>query len=327
MFIASGVQLHWNLPRLNLDSIDLKILNMLARDGRMSYRSIGVAIGLTTKSVKSRVDKMLSSRVIDSFLTMVNPSIFGYNKTHVVALRKNKLNKELLERIGLVGVIGYRFEVLGGVMGFGICVKEDDQDKIQLLLDSLRPAVVGFIESRNYEVRDILTETDYAIIRELIKKPRMEILDISKATSISPKTIRRRMEKMAKNRVLQFSININPSAMKGQIVFFLSVRAEKQFYPRLLEKILGELHESVILSFNFAYQVDAIGLNLASDDVFKIEDVRARIESFVGVHEVNVFFPIKLSCPQEWIIRAIDNKLGKGGSANRFAQITLSKAR
>jgi hypothetical protein len=59
--------------------------------------------------------------------------------------------------------------------------------KIQMLLDSLRPAVVGLIESRNYEVPDILNKTDYAIIKELIKKPRIEVLDLSKTTSFSPK--------------------------------------------------------------------------------------------------------------------------------------------
>lgn len=125
---------------------------MLARNGRFSFRSISVAIGLTTKSVKSRVDKMLSYGVIDRFITVINPSIFGYSGTYVIALRKSKLNKELLERINLVGVIGYQFEVLGGVIGLGIGVKEEDEDKIQMLLDSLRPAIVGLIESRNHEV-------------------------------------------------------------------------------------------------------------------------------------------------------------------------------
>jgi DNA-binding Lrp family transcriptional regulator len=311
----------------NLDNTDLKILNILARNGRLSYRSIGAAIGLTTKSVKARIDKMLSSRIIDRFLTIINPSIFGYSGTYVIALRKRKLSKELLDRIRLVGVIGYRFEVLGGVIGLGIGIKEEEEEKIQILLDSLRPAIVGLIESRNYGVPDNLNRTDYAIIKELIKKPRMEVLDISKATSISTKTIRKRIEKMTTNRVLEFSINVNPSAMRGQIVFFLSVIAEKQFYPRLLERILGELQDNIILSFNFANQVNAIGLNLAIDDVFKIEEIRARIESFDGVQEANVFFPIKLKCPQEWIIRMIDHKLKRDTAAGRYAQITVTEAR
>jgi DNA-binding Lrp family transcriptional regulator len=298
---------------------------MLARNGRLSYRSIGLAIGLTTKSVKARVDKMVSSRIIDRFLTIINPSIFGFSGTYVVALKKRKLNKDLLERISLVGVIGYRFEVLGGVMGLGIGIKEEDEEKIQKVLDSLRPAIVGLIESRNYEVPDILSNSDYAIIKELIRNPRIEVLDIGKATSISPKTIRKRMEKMTRNRVLEFSINVDPSAMKGQIVFFFSVIAEKEFYPRLLERILSELHDNIILSFNLANQVNAIGLNLAVDDIFKIERIRARIESFDGVQEANVFFPIKLECPQEWVIKMIDHKLKKDLADRSYAQITVSE--
>jgi DNA-binding Lrp family transcriptional regulator len=314
------------LRRANLDSIDLKILNMLARNGRLSYRSIGVAISLTTKSVKSRVDKMLSSGVIDKFLAVVNPSIIGYKETYSIALRKTKLTQELIERISLVGDIQYKFEVLGGVVGFGIAVKEENEDKMQMLLNSLRPAIVGLIESRNYNVPDNLVKTDYGIIKALIKNPRMEILDIAKVTSTSSKTTQRRMEKMTKNRVLEFSINVNPAAMKGQIVFFLSVRAERQFYPRLLERIYHELHENIILSSNLSNQVDAIGLNLASDDVFKIEDIRSRIESFDGVQEANVFFPIKLEYPQEWIIKAIDHKLRKDTTTTgKFAQITEAR--
>jgi DNA-binding Lrp family transcriptional regulator len=310
----------------SLDNTDLKILNILARNGRLSYRSIGTTIGLTTKSVKSRVDKMIFSGVIDRFLTVVNPSIFGYSKTYTIALRKAKINKELLERVDLVGVIGYRFEVLGGVMGLGIGIKEEDEDRIQILLDSLRPAIVGLIESHNYEVPHHFIKTDYSIIKELIKKPRKEVLELAKAITLSPKTIKNRMEKMTKSRVLEFSININPSAMKGQIVFFLSVRAERQFYPKLLERIFGELHNNIILSFNLANQVDAIGVNLAIDDVFKIEDIRSRIESLEGVQEANVFFPIKLECPQEWIIRAIDHKLKKETLSQQSAKITVSKA-
>jgi DNA-binding Lrp family transcriptional regulator len=317
------------LVKANPDSIDLKILNMLARNGRLSYRGIGVAIGLTTKSVKLRVDKMLSSGVIDRFLTVVNPSIVGYKETYTIALSKTKLSQELIDRISLVGDIQYRFEVLGGVIGFGIAVKEENEEKIKLLLGSLQPAIVGLIESHNYNVTQDLTKIDYCIIKELIKKPRMDILDIAKATSSSPKTVQRRMEKMTKNRVLEFSINVNPASMKGQIVFFLSVTAGKQFYAALLERIYAELHENIISSSNLSNQVDAIGLNLVSEDVFKIERIRSRIESFDDVQQANIFIPIKLEYPQEWIINAIDRKLQKDTAAatGKITQINISKKR
>lgn len=303
----------------------MKILNILARNGRSSYRSIGVAIGLTTKSVKLSVDNMLSSGVIDRFLAVVNPSIIGYKKTYFIALWKNKISHEIIDRISLVGDIHYRFEVLGGVMGFGITAKEENEEKIQLLLGSLRSAFVGLIESRNYDVTQNLTKTDYCIIKELIKKPRMDMIDIAKATSSSPKTVQRRIEKMTKNRILEFSISVNPAAMKGHIVFFLSVTAEKQFYPKLLERIYTELYENVISSSNLSNQVDAIGLNLASEDIFKIEGIRSRINSFEGVQRADVFFPIKLEYLQEWIINAIDRKLQRDTATGKITQVNISK--
>jgi DNA-binding Lrp family transcriptional regulator len=65
------------LQKIILDGTDLKILNLLARNGRLSYRSIGHTVGLTTKTVKSRLDKMLAAKVIEKFLAKVNLSVIG----------------------------------------------------------------------------------------------------------------------------------------------------------------------------------------------------------------------------------------------------------
>jgi len=61
------------LEKADLDDIGLKFLNVLARIGRISYRSISLNIGLTTKIVKSRVDRMLEAKVIEKFLVKINP--------------------------------------------------------------------------------------------------------------------------------------------------------------------------------------------------------------------------------------------------------------
>ena len=64
-----------------------------------------------------------------------------------------------------------------------------------MLLDSLRPAIVGLIESRNYEVPDILNKTDYAIIKELIKKPRMEIRISQRQLHSLPKLLEKELRR------------------------------------------------------------------------------------------------------------------------------------
>jgi DNA-binding Lrp family transcriptional regulator len=249
------------LQKYSLDGADLKILNLLASNGRLSYRSIGLAVGLTTKSVKSRVDRMLAARVIERFLTRLNPSVIGYNLICAFALRKNKLTQELLNRINLIGDIQYQFEVMGGVIGFDIALREGTEDKIELLLNSLRPALVGQIQSRNRKVSYKLTQTDYTIMKQLIKNPRMEIGDIAAATAISPKTVRRRLDKMTRNHVLDFSILPSPDAMKGYVIFFLDVKIKNRgHHQHVLQKIYEELHEHFMpLSSDMSNQEDSIG--------------------------------------------------------------------
>ena len=301
------------LQKVSLDSTDLKILNLLAKNGRLSYRSIGLIIGMTTKSIKSRVDRMLAAKVIERFLAKVNPSVLGYKRIYALALRKNNLNQELLERFKLVGDIQYQFEVMGGALGFDIAVKEGTEDKIELLLSSLKPALLGVIRSQNREVSQKLTETDYTIIKQLIRNPRMEIRDIAAETSISPKTVHRRLDKMIRNHVLEFSIQPNPDAMKGYIVFFLDVKVkDSDHHQKVLQKIYEELDDHfMILSSDMSNQEDSIGLLLGSEDTIGIESIRSRIESFDEVQQANAFLPIKLACPQEWIVKAIDRRISK----------------
>jgi DNA-binding Lrp family transcriptional regulator len=77
--------------------------------------------------------------------------------------------------------------------------------------------LLSVIQSQNREVHHNLTQTDYAIMKQLIENSRMEIVDISAAISISPKTVHRRLDKMIRNHVIEFSIQPNPDAMKGYI--------------------------------------------------------------------------------------------------------------
>jgi DNA-binding Lrp family transcriptional regulator len=302
------------LPKLILDDIDLKILNSLGRNGRLSYRNIAYAIGLTTKSVKVRVDKMISGNVIEKFIALVNPSILGYNTICTFAIRKNKLSNELIDRIRLVGDIQYQFTVLGGAVGFSIAVREGSEEKIELLLKSLQHAILGVTirnSSSHPGVSKSLRVTDYHIIKQLVLNPRIEISEIGKKISVSPKTVRRRLERILKYRILEFTILPNPYAMKGQIVFFLEVKIEKGEYRILVEKIYGALHNNLVLSSMHHDQEDTIGLILASEDVFKIEQIRSQVESFEQVKEANIFLPITITYNQELIVKAIEQKIMK----------------
>ena len=58
-----------------MDRIDLQIMRLLARDSRTHYNNIASAVGITPSAAKERINKMVSSGVIESFIVLVNPVI------------------------------------------------------------------------------------------------------------------------------------------------------------------------------------------------------------------------------------------------------------
>jgi DNA-binding Lrp family transcriptional regulator len=86
--------------RMILDNNDLTILPALARDCRTSYGSISSQIGLTSKSVKARVKKMVRNGVIEKFVVRVNPAAFGYRTALVLIKTGHGIAKDdVIQRV------------------------------------------------------------------------------------------------------------------------------------------------------------------------------------------------------------------------------------
>ncbi len=292
-----------------LDKIDLKILNILARDARTSYRSMAMTIGLTAKSIKARVDKMVSNGVIENFWVKVNPAIFEYSKLCLLLVQQSKVAKDTCDRLNLVGDLVCKQRYVGGITGCVLAVKEDSEDKIDLAIDALKPALVQSMFISSPHVNTDLSATDYKIIKCLLSNPRIEISDIAKAISSSAKTVGRRLTKMLENHVLEFSIHCNAAALGGYIMFNMIINVEKSFYRSVLEQIYSDLQEYFLFPSAITDQENLIALVLLSKDVFTLDSILTRIESYEGVKKAEMALPIRAETHYEWITRGINRKL------------------
>ncbi len=82
-----------------------------------------------------------------------------------------------------------------------------------------------------------LIQTDMKIIiRCLLSDPRMKVMGIAKTTSASQRTIIRRMEAMAENRLLNFGLVYNPSAMKGYNYFTILAQVDNSFFQDIIKR-------------------------------------------------------------------------------------------
>lgn len=60
-----------------MDAIDSEILRLLRNDGRLSWRDLGAAVGLSANAAADRVRRMRRAGVITRFAALVDPAAGG----------------------------------------------------------------------------------------------------------------------------------------------------------------------------------------------------------------------------------------------------------
>jgi Winged helix-turn-helix DNA-binding len=179
---------------------------------------------------------MQFSGVLHSFIVKVNPLVFGYSKVCIMVLRINSKaadEKHIRRSVSLLGDILNTGHVLGNILTFKLAVKKEAEEKLELLVDVIGQDLL--LQNQTVvlqNVREQPTYVDFKIIRCLLDNPRMEISDIAEKISMSSKTVTRRLEKMIENHVLDFTVQITFTAIRGYIVSVVSANVEKGSHTR-----------------------------------------------------------------------------------------------
>jgi DNA-binding Lrp family transcriptional regulator len=300
------------MERLILDKIDLNILSTLARDCRTSYNSMGSQIGLTSKSVKTRVKNMVRSGVIEKFVVRVNPAAFGYRTALVLVRISNGITKDdVIQRVKQFGDLAYHVHHMGRTSVAALIIKKPlDDNIIQSLNDILKPATVSGIAVSELSTSSGLSETDLRIIKcLLLSGARVEISDIAREVGISEKTASRRLTRMKEGRLLDFSIQCDPAAMIGYIQFAIPITVAKSHYRSVLERMYSEFQANILYTPSVIEPEDRLTFVLFGENVFTVDSVMARVNSFEGVKSADVYILTKWKYYDDWIMKEIDKRL------------------
>jgi DNA-binding Lrp family transcriptional regulator len=304
-----------------VDETDLKIISILSKDCRKSYLSIGTAVGMTSKSVKARVDTMLSTGVIEEFVVKVNPVALGYEMSCMLVVREHtEKSIDIINRLNLLGDVSTHTKCLGGISAFCLALKEGYEDKLKLLFDSLRAATVHVMftskissstpQSSHLRNKHELTDADLRIIKCLLLNPRMDMNEIGRKTSMSAKSVNRRLTRMRDNNILKFFVSCNPAYTLGYIQFGLVVNTvDKSSYNQTVERIYEELGENIICQPPIIDPDNVITVILFSQDIFTANAILKKVESFNGVKRVELFIITETTNYHKWVLREIDRKL------------------
>jgi len=96
------------------DRTDVKILGVITKDSRLSYRKIAKKIGVSTLTVLSRMKKMEESGLIKGYSAIIDHKKLGLTMTALIEVKttkghsvlREKLLKELENVYGVWGITG-----------------------------------------------------------------------------------------------------------------------------------------------------------------------------------------------------------------------------
>ncbi len=286
-----------------LDNYDMKILGILTIDCRTPDRQIGKKVGLSGVAVKSRINKMIKSGVIQNFTVKVEPPSLGYGVIYMIIPSDSEAG--IVKKIKLVGEPFFVVPCLGDITACAIVVEKDLEQKIELVKNIINSArVVLTMDAKDSEFRADLTKTDFKILEQLLKNPKEKIDSISKSTKLSTKTVTRAIEKFEANPAIQFTIIYDPRKLEKFIAFALLAMVQSN-----IKKIKKEIETGF---GDYFWQVpftakELLVLFMYSDNIYSADTMRHKIKKIDGVAFTEVFFPKKITMPTNWINNSIKN--------------------
>ncbi|MEM0085281.1 MAG: Lrp/AsnC family transcriptional regulator [Candidatus Methanomethylicia archaeon] len=69
-----------------VDSLDLRIIEALIKEGDLSFSELARRLGLSESTVRKRVEKLKRDNIINKFTVVVDPSKLGFNSTAIIGI-------------------------------------------------------------------------------------------------------------------------------------------------------------------------------------------------------------------------------------------------
>ncbi|MCK9900735.1 MULTISPECIES: Lrp/AsnC family transcriptional regulator [Parafrankia] len=124
-----------------LEDLDRQIVQLLCRDGRMSFTDLGRATGLSVSAVHQRVRRLEQRGVITSYVALVDPSQVGLALTAFVSIKEIDPSQpdDAPDRLTHLPAVEACYSV-AGEESYLLKVRVSDPAALEALLQEIRAA-------------------------------------------------------------------------------------------------------------------------------------------------------------------------------------------
>lgn len=147
-----------------LDRIDLKILDILQRDGRTSITDLAERISLSATPCSERVKRLEREGVITGYHARVNPAALGRNLLVFLEIKLSAKSGDVFDKVKqelLYVPEVMECHLVSGDFDYLVKARLTEMNEYRRLLGAILKRLPASAESRSYVVMEEIKETLY----------------------------------------------------------------------------------------------------------------------------------------------------------------------
>jgi DNA-binding Lrp family transcriptional regulator len=270
-----------------MDITDMNLILLLLQNSRLSYAELADKLNLSVNAVHKRIQQLIETDVIHKFTAKVSlPSSQGLN-IYISGTSQIENPSNLPDKLRTHGSIYWLAIGSAKFLYVGALIRNIAE--LEPLISYIKKEVgipdpkVGIIQPFPVPTRlkstDLsLCTLDYRIINALKDDARRKIADVANELGISTKTVRRRLDRMVKNNLIELSLEWYPDK-SDDITTVMEVKLKPEFNAfTTAYQIQKKYAEHILFFWDFANLTSAITFIIWTNSMGELYKIHERLE-------------------------------------------------
>jgi DNA-binding Lrp family transcriptional regulator len=271
----------------------MSLILLLLQNSRLSYAELADKLNLSVNAVHKRIQQLIETDVIHKFTAKVSILVSNAIPVYIFGTSQRASFNDLPDRLKSNGSIYWLAIGSGKFLYIGVYIRNlaELEPIISFIKKeaALPEPTVGIMQPNqippmNFKPSDlVLCDLDYQIIRSLKDDSRKAIADVANELGISSKTVRRRLNRMIKNNLIELTLEWYPDK-SNDITTLMDLRLKPDSNQAMIAyQILKKYPTNALFYWSFANIPNAITLVVWTNSMGQLDNLREKIEKETGI--------------------------------------------
>jgi DNA-binding Lrp family transcriptional regulator len=270
----------------------MSLIMLLSANSRLSYADLAEKLGLSVNAVHKRIQQLIEAGVIHKF--NAKPSLLAANAIVVYVFGVSQLEsfQELPDKLKMQGSIYWLAVGSGKFLYLGAYLRSVAE--LESLVSFVKKnagipePVVGIMEPwlpwvdqfSNLKPADlVLCGLDYQIIHALKNDARKPVADVADELKVSAKTVRRRLQRMIKNYLVELSLDWYPDK-SNDITTLMELHLKPDVDMKVVPyQIQKKYSPNTLYYWGFANMPNTVTFVVWTNSMGELQNLREKLEN------------------------------------------------